>query len=124
QRGQIKFFGGKLVKLGERYDWITNPDTQFKYDISRHWTEVQTLDPNAGDIKYVWEKSRFCFLYTIIRYDYHFKEDQSEFALNEIISWIDRNPLNKGPNYACSQEISLRLLNWTFALYYYKNAPA
>ena len=25
--------------------------------------------PEAGDIKYVWEKSRFSFLYDIIRYD-------------------------------------------------------
>ncbi|RZK13780.1 MAG: alginate lyase family protein, partial [Flavobacterium sp.] len=88
-----------------------------------HWTEIETLDPDAGDIKYVWEKSRFSFLYTIIRYDYHFKQDQSEFALSEIISWIDSNPLNMGPNYTCSQELSIRMLNWIFALYYYKNSP-
>src|SRR6185312_9633867 len=37
-------------------------------------------------------------------------------------SWIKANPINQGPNYRCSQEISLRVLNWTFALYYYRNS--
>lgn len=123
QKGNLLFFNGTWIKLGKGYDWITNPDTQYQYDISKHWTELDTLDPEAGDIKYVWEKSRFSYLYTIIRYDYHFKEDQSEFVFKEILSWIESNPLNMGPNYICSQEISIRVLNWTFALYYYKNSP-
>ncbi len=53
-----------------------------------------------------------------------FKEDQSEPVFGEIDSWIAANPVNCGPNWRCSQEISLRVLNWTFALHYYKNAPA
>ncbi len=31
--------------------------------------------------------------------------------------------MNQGPQYRCSQETSLRVLNWTFALYYYRNSP-
>ena len=30
--------------------------------------------------------------------------------------------MNCGPNYVCSQEMSLRVLNWTFTLYYYRNS--
>ncbi len=41
----------------------------------------------------------------------------------QITDWIEKNSLNCGPNYVCSQEISLRLLNWTFALHYYKHSP-
>lgn len=124
KNGQVKFFNGQSLALGNDYDWITNPDTGFRYNIQKHWTELETLDAQAGDIKFVWEKSRFSFLYTLIRYDHHFKEDQSEFVFSEILSWIEKNPLNMGPNFSCSQEISIRLLNWTFALYYYKNAPS
>ena len=61
--------------IGKNYNWITNPDTGFKYDINKHWTEIADYSKEAGDIKYVWEKSRFSFLYDIIRYDYHFNED-------------------------------------------------
>ena len=120
--GKFKFFSSTIYDLGVDYDWVTNPDTGYKYDSSLHWTKIPDLDPEKGDIKYVWEKSRFSFLYTIIRYDKHFETDESEFVLNQISDWIDKNPLNCGPNYVCSQETSLRVLNWTFALYYYKDS--
>ena len=120
--GEIQFFSHEWKKLGKDYDWLTNPDTGYHYDISKHWTEVADLSREAGDIKFTWEKSRFSYLYTIIRYDYHFDEDHSEFVFNEIADWIEKNPINQGPNYKCSQETSLRILNWSFALYFYRNS--
>ncbi len=116
------FFNKTKINLGDDYDWITNPQNNFKYDINKHWSEIEDLSDNAGDIKYVWEKSRFTFLYDIIRYDYHFQKDQSKLVFSEINDFINKNPINQGPNYKCSQEISLRVLNWTFALYYYKDS--
>ena len=121
-RGDYCFFSSTWYSLTENYDWITNPDTGYQYDISRHWTEVEDYVKEAGDIKYVWEKSRFAFLYDFIRYDWVTGEDYSSFVFSQILDWIDKNPLNYGPNYKCSQEISLRVLNWIFALYYYKES--
>ena len=60
--------------------------------------KYQDFSMEAGDIKFVWEKSRFCYLYTIFRYDQKYNCDSSEFVFNEIISWINSNPLNCGPN--------------------------
>ena len=122
--GEICFFSSDWKKLGTSYDWITNPETGFQYDISKHWSEINDFNPANGDIKYVWEKSRFTYLLTIIRNDYHFEEDHSQFVFSEIESWIDANPINQGPNWKCSQEISLRLFNWLYALYFYKNSEA
>lgn len=122
KKGVYTFFNNTKIDLGVDYDWITNPLTNYKYDIKKHWSEIQDLSPNNGDIKYVWEKARFSFLYDIIRYDYHFEEDQSQFVFDQIEDFIDKNPINQGPNYKCSQEISLRVLNWTFALYYFKDS--
>ena len=122
QNGVFTFFSKTKISLGKEYDWITNPLTGFQYDIHKHWSEVQDLSKEAGDIKYVWEKARFSFLYDVIRYDYHFEDDQSAYVFKEIEDFITKNPINQGPNYKCSQEISLRVLNWTFALYYYKDS--
>lgn len=122
--GEFQFFNADYKKLGTDYDWIKNPDSGHVYDIKKHWLDINDFSEAAGDIKFVWEKSRFSYLCTIIRYDYHFDEDCSEWVFSEIENWIDRNPINQGPNYKCSQEISLRLLNWIFALYYYKNSSA
>lgn len=123
KQGEYTFFSKRSFALGKSYDWITNPETQHKYNLE-HWSQIQDLSKEAGDIKFVWEKARFSFLYDIIRYDYHFEEDCAALVFDEIDSFIQKNPINLGPNYKCSQEISLRVLNWTFALYYYKNSDA
>ncbi len=120
--GYFNFFNADYIFLGPDYDWVTNPITNYKYSTKAHWTEIEDIDSNAGDIKYVWEKSRFSFIYDLIRYDYHFEKDCSKVVFNEIESWIDANPLNHGPNYKCSQEIAIRVLNWIFVLYYYQNS--
>ena len=120
--GEICFFSSEWKNLGLDYDWITNPETNYKYDIRKHWSEINDFNPDNGDIKYVWEKSRFSHLLIIMRYDYNFNEDHSAFVFSEIESWIDANPINQGPNWKCSQEISLRLLNWMYVLTFYKNS--
>lgn len=122
QKGIFTFFNKTKIKLGKDYNWLVNPSTGYRYNSNKHWSEIQDLSKEAGDIKYVWEKARFSFIYDIIRYDFHFEEDQSEFVFKEIEDFIENNPINQGPNYKCSQEISLRVMNWTFALYYYKDS--
>ena len=122
--GTFTFFSSKQYDLGTDYDWMTNPDSGHRYDKNKHWSKVQDYAATAGDIKFVWEKARFGYILDIIRYDFHFNDDQASFVLSEIEDFIDKNPINQGPNYKCSQETSLRILNWTFALYYYKHHPA
>ncbi|KAA2239186.1 heparinase [Chitinophaga agrisoli] len=124
RQGWFSFFSGPMVQLDQPYNWMRHPQTGYLYNASQHWSLVNDYSSDAGDIKYVWEKARFAFLYDIIRYDYHFNEDCAAYVFQEILSWIDANPVNSGPHYKCSQEISLRVLNWTFALCYYRNAPA
>ena len=121
QKGIFSYFSSTDFHLGKNYNWFSNPDNNYRYPL-KHWTDIPDFSKETGDIKYVWEKSRFSFLYTIIRYDYHFNSDQSKLVFDEIQSWINANPVNLGPNWRCSQEISLRVLNWTFALNYYKNS--
>ncbi|MDO9551473.1 alginate lyase family protein [Rhodonellum sp.] len=121
--GKIQFFSDEWMDLGKSYDWVTNPTTGYRYDVTKHWSQIQDLNPEQGDIKYVWEKSRFTYLLTILRYDHHFDQDNSAFVFSQIEDWIDHNPINQGPNWRCSQEISLRLINWMYALYFYKDSP-
>ena len=121
QREQILFFNATTYKVT---DWLTNPLNGYRYDATKHWTEVADLSAAAGDIKYVWEKSRFSYIYQFIRQQQRGGYDAAELVFSEIDSWIEANPINCGPNWRCSQEISLRVLNWTFALHYYQHSPA
>lgn len=121
QKGLLPLFNG-VIKPVE--GWFRNPDSGYTYDATLHWTMVNDFSAEAGDIKFVWEKARFAYLYDIIRYDYHFEQDNAGWVFEDILSWIRSNKVNTGPHYKCSQEISLRVLNWTFALYFYRNSPA
>lgn len=120
--GELQFFSSTWIHLGSTYDWVTHPITGYKFRADQHWTELNEFSKKAGDIKFVWEKSRFSWLYSIIRFDKQTGGDHSSFVFSEIESWINANPINQGPNYICSQEISVRVLNWTFAIYFYKNS--
>ena len=120
--GELQFFSSEWKILGKDYDWVTNPDNGYRYDTSKHWSEIPDFSSSTGDIKFVWEKSRFSWLLTLIRNDFHNDEDHSGFVFSEIESWIDANPINRGPNWRCSQETSLRIFNWCFALHFYRDS--
>ncbi len=121
KNGEIQFFNGEWKRI-ENHQWLLNSSTGYQYPNTKHWTEIPDFDATLGDIKYVWEKNRFTFLQTILRYDLASGEDSSEWVFMQMESWIESNPINQGPNYRCSQEISLRLFNWILALYFYKNS--
>ncbi len=116
QNSQFQHFSDQWYSLT---GWHTNPLTGYNYPKSLHWTKIQDFSMKSGDIKYVWEKSRFTFLFDLIRFDAFSGEDQSDLVFSLMNDWIDQNPTNQGPNWRCSQEISLRVLNWIFALEYY-----
>lgn len=120
--GEVQFFYGEWKKVDN--GWLKNHDTGFVYDATLHWTKIPDFSATVGDIKYVWEPSRFLFLQTILRYDLAFDQDHSAWVFGTIENWIDQNPVNCGPNFRCSQEISIRLFNWVYALYFYRQAAA
>jgi hypothetical protein len=122
-RGELNFFNASWVNLGRDYDWVSHPITGCQFPMV-HWSKISDLDPEMGDIKYVWEKSRFSWALEFIRFDYHNQSDHSAYLFNQLDSWIESNPLNIGPNYRCSQEMSLRLWNWSFIFHFYKESKA
>lgn len=121
--GDFLFFSRHWYHLGNDYNWVDHPITKVSFP-KVHWSKIRDLDPVAGDIKYVWEKSRFSYFISILRYDVHFKKDSSDYIFSEMDHWIQENPINIGPNWRCSQEISLRLMNWSFILQHYREHPA
>jgi len=121
KRGILLFFNSEEFSLGPNYNWVTNPLNGYVYFSNLHWSKINDYDSKSGDIKFVWEKSRFSFLYDLIRDEKINGNVHREFILLQISDWIDANPVNQGPNWKCSQEISIRVLNWIFALYYYSD---
>ncbi len=120
KRGCFPFFSGVWIELGTEYNWMINPENGYMFKKKNHWSKVNEFGKNQGDIKYVWEKARFSFLYMIMRHDLANLDDNSDFVWGQILSWINNNIYNCGPHFTCSQEISIRTLNWIYALYFYR----
>jgi hypothetical protein len=66
---KILLFGSIPFKLQSREDWHRHPETGFVYDKNLHWTKIPDLSPESGDIKFVWERGRFGYFQTLMRYD-------------------------------------------------------
>jgi hypothetical protein len=98
-KNNITFFNSQQFQLDKETQWSVNPSNGYKYDVDKHWSKIPDLSKEAGDIKFVWEKARFSYLYDILRYDHHSGSDQSSFVLSEIEDFIDSNPINLGPQY-------------------------
>lgn len=120
--GNYPYFNHIHYTVDANNKWNTHPITKQILNSNKHYLSYNDFESGL-DIKYIWELSRFCYLYDIIRFDYHHESNQDSFVINEICNWIAENPLSYGPQYISGQEIALRLLNWLFALYYYSSSP-
>ncbi|MEA3351131.1 MAG: alginate lyase family protein, partial [Chloroflexota bacterium] len=75
-------------------------------------------------IKFIWEPARFGWAYTLGR-AYHLDGDegypQAFWQYTE--TFLDANPPNTGPNWASGQEVSLRILAFSFAVQIFAGSP-
>ncbi len=90
--------------------WVVHPTTgkQFPPD---PWYTIATYAPGQGDIKELWEPSRFGWVYDLVRgYLVAGDERYPEAFFQRLVEWLDGNPPFRGPNWACGQETSIRAL--------------
>jgi hypothetical protein len=78
----------------------------------QHWSEVSDFDSGVGDIKGVWEASRFSWAVLFVQ---QYLKNESTSSLQKVNQWIQNwslnNPANQGVNWKCAQEASLRILH-------------
>ena len=117
-RNKFQYFFDKWYGLGDEVDWFVNPVSGQRADSDVHWSDVNTADPRVGDIKFIWEPSRFAWAYILVRaYGASGDEKYAEKFWQLLASWLWANQPNIGPNYACGQECAIRLMAMCFGLY-------
>ena len=124
-RGRFLYYSRHLHDLGRPPDWLLNPFTGQRHDVRKHWCDTPTFSPVLGDIKDVWEPSRFACAFWLVR-AYALTGDEKYPATfwDLFESWCDQNPPNMGPNWKCGQETALRTMAWCFALFGFWDSPA
>lgn len=120
--GEIKYFSHQFIKMGFPPNWHKDPVSGVGLDSTRHWSEYS--DDIETDIKFIWEPNRFLFVYPLVR-AYATRDEKYPEAFWKLIEdWSEHNPPNTGPNWMDGQEISLRLMAWTFGYHAFLNSPS
>ncbi len=123
QKGSFCLWEDARHELGFPPEWNRNPLTGRSDSAARHWTE--TNESATGDVKGVWELSRFSVAFRLARgYAATGDERAAEIFWRLVESWLDGNPPNAGPQWVSSQEVALRAMAWIFALQAFARSPA
>lgn len=109
-------FGLRVPQASGTPDWFCNAVSgSVAEGTDRPWWQIPDFDQQLGDIKGVWEKSRFDWVLSCAQHaalgDTH--------ALDRLNSWLEdwtvRNPGYLGPNWKCGQEASIRVIHLAVA---------
>lgn len=116
---EIRYFSAHDIPIKGVPDWFSNPWMQRSHSTQasqkmreQHWSTIADFSPLQGDIKTIWEASRFDWMpklaWKSIQDDRQSKLKTIETWLRD---WVQHNPTNRGINWKCAQEASLRALN-------------
>lgn len=110
----LKAFGYLEYPLVNGYpNWFFNPLTQSEFENSDlPWYQIPDFDVKVGDIKGIWEASRFDWIFNFILVS---EQQKNTIALHTLDAWLNdwciKNPAYKGPNWKCGQEASIRVMH-------------
>lgn len=119
--GKIFAFSNEYFDYSDnsKINWQMNPISKVKANADLSWSNLLDFG-EYGDIKLIWEASRFPQVYFFINAYAKTKDDKyADACISQILDWIDNNPYPKGVNYKCGQEISFRIFAWINALEYF-----
>lgn len=81
----------------------------------RDWWQIPDFDRLVGDIKTVWEFSRFDWMLACAQHAAK-GDENALLRLNDwLVDWLQTNPPYKGPNWKCGQEASIRIMHLAMA---------
>ena len=112
-QGQLRYYAYHWKSVGNPPNWFLNPfNGQTWRNLQQHWTTLGDFNAEIGDIKNVWEASRFEWAVTLARaYAVSGKAIYLDTLNHWLSDWAEKNPVNTGPNWKCGQEAAIRVFN-------------
>ena len=127
-QGDIRLFAHRHFPTGCPPNWFANPfDTRSSAKNTEldqnHWSRIP--DFRWGDIKCIWELSRFSWIYPLGHaYAATGNEVYSETFWRLVDDWAELNPPNKGLHWKCGQEVTIRLMALVAGYATFQDSPA
>lgn len=122
-KGQWRYFSHMVAGSTFPPNWHSNPCTGESAPSNVHWSQIG--DFGHGDIKVIWELSRFGVAYSLARaYARSGNNCYANYFWQLLEDWQLNNPPNQGANWKCGQETALRVMACCFALYAFLDSPS
>lgn len=113
---RFDLLGSGPTDLGPEIDWHSDFKAGRRWPLD-HISKVVISYPDGSDIKVPWELSRFQHLPVLAGAQLATGDDRYlEEIGSQLDSWIAANPVEFGPNWACTMDVAIRAANWTAAL--------
>ncbi|MEQ1546968.1 heparinase II/III family protein, partial [Methyloglobulus sp.] len=97
-------------------DWYFNPFTSKSFNTSTlEWWRILDFDGSVGDIKVIWEASRFNWVLAFAQKVKANDHSQLDRMNNWLEDWCINNPPYCGSNWKCGQEASIRVMHLAMA---------
>ena len=109
------YFGWFKTQSKKVPDWWQNCFSGLAISVKQPWWQIPDFDPKIGDIKTVWEASRFdwvvCFAQAALAQNSNYIGKLNSW----LADWLKHNPAYFGPNWKCGQEASIRVMHLAMA---------
>lgn len=112
---KFDLLGSGIVELGKNIKWNQDFKSGFVWE-NDFYKNIKIIDlDNNSDVKVPWELSRFQHLFTLGK-AYWITDDLKyyEEVKNEIIDWIEKNPVYYSVNWTCAMDVAIRVVNLLF----------
>lgn len=110
------YFGWHQINADVPPDWHSNCFTGTKvYGADQPWWQIPDFDRQLGDIKTVWEASRFDWVISLAQSASSGNIGDLARLNNWLKDWLANNPPYLGPNWKCGQEASIRVIHIALA---------
>ncbi len=114
---KLSYFDLEAKWHGEPFDWNSDHSSNKHAPLTfSPAVDYRDFEKN-GDCKLVWEPNRCHHLVVLGRaYRATGERKYAEAVVKQIESWLDSNPVGKGMNWRSPMELSIRMINWVWAI--------
>jgi glycosyltransferase involved in cell wall biosynthesis len=114
---RFDLLGYRQLSFGVPIDWYLDPVHGRRAPFV-HWSRIDPLDAGTcGDSKVIWELNRHQWMVRLAQaYALSREERYAGAIVTHVDAWLDRNPPQRGINWASSLEVAFRLMSWCWTL--------
>jgi uncharacterized heparinase superfamily protein len=122
---EVDLLGSGPLQLGPHIDWHRDYKTGHRWEPAYcRDIEYNNLE-RPSDVKFPWELSRMQWMIPLGQAYRLMRDERYAAAARELLeSWMEANPYAASVNWACTMDVALRIVSWTWLFHAFKDSTS